>query len=329
MNVLVTGAAGFIGSHLTEALLDAGHTVVGIDNFSNGKHENLIVASKHRNFHLVNGDIRNIIHENTLVPIDIIFHLAALADIVPSIENPKKYHDANVDGTISVLEYARKNKIKKFIYSASSSCYGIPKEYPTDENAPCDPKYPYALTKYLGEWYVRHYGSIYNIPFCSLRLFNVYGPRHRTSGNYGAVFGVFLSQLANSVPLTIVGDGNQMRDFTYVSDAVSAFMKAAFNDGNGIYNIGSDGCYSVNYLAKLLGAKETTYLPKRPGEPNQTFANVDKFSKAFDWKPEVSFEDGVKIMKELIPEFKDAPLWTTQKITEATKVWFEQLEGKS
>lgn len=327
MKCAVTGAAGFIGSHLCESLIEYGHTVIGIDNLSNGKLENLKSIKNNKNFHFIAGDIRNF-QEKELIGTEIVFHLAALADIVPSIENPKKYHEANVDGTVAMLEASRKAKIKKFVYAASSSCYGIPDTYPTKEDARCDPKYPYALTKYIGEQYVRHYGSIYGMPFCSLRLFNVYGPRHRTSGAYGAVFGVFLSQLANKLPLTIVGDGTQKRDFTYITDVVDAFVTAGFNNPTGIYNIGSDKTRSINYLAHLLDAEEVVHLPKRPGEPDQTYADIRKFSKDFDWSPKVSFEDGVRKMKELIPEFKSAPLWTPEKITEATKLWFQFMEDK-
>ena len=159
--------------------------------------------------------------------IDWIFHLAAKADIVPSIEEPRGYFDTNVMGTLNVIEGCRNIKIKKFIYIASSTCYGIPKRYPTNESSKIITKFPYALTKYFGEQLVLHWGEIYRIPVVSLRCFNIYGTRSRTSGAYGAVIGVFLAQKLKKKPLTIVGDGKQKRDFTFVKDVVDAIIKTA------------------------------------------------------------------------------------------------------
>jgi len=226
-NVLVTGGAGFIGSHLVDRLLKEGHEVIILDNFSNGTMDNLKTHEDNKNLEIINVDVAD---HNKITKyfkdISWVFHLAALADIVPSIQSPLKYHRSNVDGTVSVLEAARKNYVKKFIYIASSSCYGIPDKYPTPETAPIKPEYPYALTKYLGEQYALHWNKIYNLPVISLRLFNVYGPRARTSGTYGAVFGVFLAQKYHNKPFTVVGDGTQTRDFTFVDDIVEGFYKA-------------------------------------------------------------------------------------------------------
>lgn len=324
MKCLVTGAAGFIGSHLCERLIADGHQVVGVDNFSNGKRSNLDTIKSHPNFHLREDDIHSL-HET---PCDWVFHLAALADIVPSIENPKAYHDANVTGTLNVLEMAVRSKVKRFIYAASSSCYGIPEEYPTIEIAEFDARYPYALTKLIGEQYVSHWQKVYNLPCVSLRLFNVYGPRHRTSGTYGAVFGVFLSQLAHGSSLTVVGNGEQVRDFTYVTDVVDAFVKAAESEAVGAFNVGSGKPSSVNYLAQLLGANSVLHIPDRPGEPRITSADANLARIFLGWEPKVSFEEGVAIMKELIPHYKDAPLWTPESIEKATKTWFDCLGGK-
>ena len=164
-------------------------------------------------------DIRD---QQSLLPafkgVDWVFHLAGLVDIVPSIEMPEQYFSANVTGTFNVLECAKANGIKRVIYAASSSSYGIPDVYPTDESSPIKPQYPYALTKYMGEELVLHWSQVYGLPAISLRLFNVYGTRSRTSGTYGAVFGVFLAQKLAGKPLTIVGDGSQTRDFTYVTE---------------------------------------------------------------------------------------------------------------
>jgi len=190
MRSIVTGGAGFIGSHLCEKLLKLGHKVTVIDNFSIGKKKNL--ESIKNKISIIDSDIRDYKKiVNYFKRIDNVFHLAALADIVPSIEKPNDYFTANVSGTFNVLQASVKNNIKRFLYSASSSCYGIPKRYPTSETSEIDPKYPYALTKRLGEELVMHFAKIYNLNATSLRFFNVYGPRARTSGTYGAVLGFF------------------------------------------------------------------------------------------------------------------------------------------
>lgn len=329
MKMIVTGGGGFIGSHLIDHLLTFGHQVISIDNYSNGKRENLRKNFHNSNFTDVCADVNDI---DKILPyfdnIDYVFHLAALADIVPSIQEPLQYHRSNVDGTISVLEASRKAGVKKFIYAASSSCYGIPDVYPTPETAPIRPMYPYALTKYLGEQYVMHWEQTYDLPCISLRMFNVYGPRARTSGTYGAVFGVFLAQKLAGKPFTVVGDGTQTRDFTYVTDVVNAFITAAESDISGeIFNVGSGGTYTVNRLVELLGG-DIVYIPKRPGEPDCTFADTSKIQRELRWKPKVSFEEGVSKMLESISLWEDAPIWDTEGIENATKDWFKYLGKK-
>jgi len=254
-----------------------------------------------------------------------VFHLAALADIVPSIQQPLRYHRVNVDGTVAVLEAARSSGVKRFVYTASSSCYGFPDEFPTPETAPIRPMYPYALTKYLGEQYVMHWNRVYKMPSVSLRLFNVFGSRSRTSGAYGAVFGVFLAQKLANKPFTVVGDGTQTRDFTFVTDVVDALVLVAKSELEGeVLNIGSGNTYSINYLAELLGG-DVTYIPKRPGEPDCTFADIRKISKMLGWRPRVSFEEGVRIMIEDIEQWRDAPVWDEKSVSEATREWFAHL----
>lgn len=324
MKCFVTGAAGFIGSHLCERLWADGHEVLGIDSLTVGRKSNLssLLGQKRFDFlHTTNESLLYHYHN-----IDWFFHLGALADIVPSIDDPVRYHHANVTGTIAALECAKKSNAKRFLYAASSSCYGIPEIYPTPETSPCKPMYPYALTKYLGEQYVMHYSQVYGIPAMSLRLFNVFGPRARTSGTYGAVFGVFLSQLAHGKPLTVVGDGNQTRDFTYVGDVVNAFVCAAESDCRGIFNVGSDNTYSVNHLVSLLGSKDIVYLPKRPGEPDCTFADIEKIRTTLGWEPEYNFDACVELMLEHLSDYKDAPLWEKESIERATRDWFKYLK---
>lgn len=326
MKYLVTGGAGFIGSHLVDRLLADGNQVKVIDNFSTGRQENLSHHRDNKNLTVIKADISDFDSIKThFQGVERVFHIAALADIVPSIVNPLEYYRANVSGAASVLEAARLAKVKKLVYAASSSCYGLPDTFPTPESAEVRPEYPYALTKYLGEQIVLHWGRVYKLPVVSLRLFNVYGPRARTSGAYGAVFGVFLTQKLNHKPFTVVGNGKQTRDFIFVKDVVEAFVLASQSDCNGeVMNVGSGKTYSVNYLVQLLGG-EVVYIPKRPGEPDSTFADIAKIEKLLRWKSKVSFEEGVNIMLENIDYWRDAPVWTSESILEATKDWFKYL----
>jgi UDP-glucose 4-epimerase len=297
-----------------------------LDNFSTGRPDNLAKAKGNNNLKIIQADISEFEKIKLYFKgIDWVFHLAALADIVPSIVNPLGYYQSNVLGTLNVVEVARLNNVKKLVYAASSSCYGIPDVFPTPETADIRPQYPYALTKYLGEQTVLHWGKVYKLPVISLRLFNVYGPRSRTSGTYGAVFGVFLAQKINHKPYTVVGDGTQTRDFTFVTDIVNAFLAAAeSNCKNEIMNVGSGNTYSVNRLVELLGG-EVVHIPKRPGEPDCTFADTSKIEKLLGWKPKVSFEAGVKVMLENIDYWRKAPVWETETIARATKDWFKYL----
>ena len=330
MKALVTGGCGFIGSHLTERLLNDGYKVHVVDNCSSGRLENLGKIKDHPNLTITNADISNYDEILSLFhTTDYVFHLAALADIVPSIQNPMTYHRSNVDGTIAVLEAARHAKVKKIVYAASSSCYGIPDSYPTPETAPIRPMYPYALTKNIGEQYVFHWNKVYQLPCISLRLFNVFGPRARTTGTYGAVFGVFLAQKLAGKLYTLVGDGTQTRDFTYVTDVADAFVKAAESEISGeIFNVGSGGTYSVNELVRLLGG-EVIHIPKRPGEPDCTFADITKIRETIGWKPKVPFKEGVQRMLNHIDDWRNAPIWDEQSIAEATKDWFRYLGNES
>ncbi len=327
MKVLVTGGAGFIGSHLSRELRRQGHEIKVIDNLSGGRKETIADLLDQPNFEFHQLDIRD---AEAITPlfadVDWVFHLAGLADIVPSIERPRAYYETNVSGTFNVLEAARAANVKRFVYAASSSCYGLAEQFPTPETAAIKPQYPYALTKYLGEELVMHWAQLYQLPVVSLRLFNVYGPHARTTGAYGAVFGVFLAQKINNKPFTVVGDGTQTRDFTYVTDVANAFIAAANSDICGeIMNVGSGGTYSVNHLVGLLGGA-IEYIPKRPGEPDCTFADTGKIKEKLDWQPQVSFEQGVANMMAHIDYWENAPLWTSASIADATADWFKYLD---
>ena len=330
MKTLITGGAGFIGSHLAEVLIAQGHDVIVIDNLTSGTLKNLEGISEQPKFRFSNADIRDAVSLAPLFEgIDWVFHLAGLADIVPSIEMPAQYYSTNVTGTFNVLECARLNSIKRVVYAASSSSYGIPDVYPTPESSPIRPQYPYALTKYMGEELILHWASVYKLPTVSLRLFNVFGPRSRTSGAYGAVFGVFLAQKIKGRPLTVVGDGTQTRDFTYVTDVAEAFLRAAESDIVGeALNVGSGNHYSVNTLVELLGG-DVEFIPKRPGEPDCTFADISKISRMLNWQTRVSFAEGVTKMLERIGDWRDAPVWDPASINKATAAWFHYLGNDS
>jgi UDP-glucose 4-epimerase len=324
---LVTGAAGFIGSHLCDRLLSLGHTVTGLDSLIVGRLANLETAQNHNTFTFIHQDVADIT-PSTLEGIDWVFHLAGLADLVPSIQNPEQYYHANVQGTFALLEACRHLQVQRFIYTASSTCYDIPDQYPTPETHPCSPEHPYALTKYLGEQLVLHWAKVYKLPALSLRLFNVYGPRSRTTGAYGAVFGVFLAQKLAEKPFTVVGDGTQTRDFTFVSDVVEAFVKAAESDITGeVLNVCSGKPQSVLTLVELLGGP-IVHIPKRPGEPDCTWGDITKAKTLLGWQPQVSFPEGVSQIVTHINMWRDAPVWTPDSIQEATKEWFECLGQK-
>lgn len=328
MRCLVTGGAGFIGSHLVDRLLSDSHKVIVLDNFYSGRERNLLQHNGNTNLAVLEKDISDLCSiKEDFAGVDWVFHLAARADIVPSIVSPTEYHSSNVDGTVAVLEASRQAGVKRFLYAASSSCYGIPDTCPTPETAPIQPQYPYALTKYLGEECVLHWALVYGLPVASLRFFNVYGPRSRTSGTYGAVFGVFLAQKLSGKPFTVVGDGTQTRDFTYVSDVVEALITAArSNITKQVLNVGSGNTYSVNQLVELLGG-EVVHIPERPGEPCCTQADVSKIQRLLGWKARVPFEEGVGILLENIDYWCEAPVWTPEAISEATKEWFEYLSN--
>jgi UDP-glucose 4-epimerase len=221
-----------------------------------------------------------------------------------------------------MLECARHVGVKKFVYAASSSCYGLA-QTPTKEDHPIDTKYPYALSKHQGEQAAFHWHHVYKLPVNAIRIFNAYGTRSRTSGAYGAVFGVFLKQKLANKSFTVVGDGTQTRDFLYVTDVARAFLAAAETDHVGrTYNLGAGKPQSVNRLVELLGG-DKTYIPKRPGEPDCTWADISRITSELGWQPLVSFEQGVANIVSNIDYWRNAPLWDPDSIAKATKTWFE------
>jgi UDP-glucose 4-epimerase len=323
---VVTGGAGFIGSHMVDLLLDRGYAVRVVDNLVGGREENLAHHAGNPDLVLEVRDIRSFAPDDRLFSgTRYVFHFAGIGDIVPSIERPSEYLSANVQGTVHMLECARPAKVAKFVYAASSSCYGLA-SVPTREDHRIDPRYPYALSKYQGEQAAFHWHQVYQLPVNSIRIFNAYGTRSRTSGAYGAVFGVFLRQKIAGKPFTIVGDGTQRRDFLYVTDVASAFLVAAESRVTGrIWNLGAGNPQSVNRLCELLGGGERVHIPKRPGEPDCTWADITRITTELEWKPQVSFEEGVGRILANIDYWKNAPLWDPASIAEATKTWFEHL----
>jgi len=324
---VVSGGAGFIGSHMVDLLIQEGFRVNVIDNLAGGRLINLRHHANGSDVVFENKDICKIsARDPVFCGAKYVFHFAGIGDIVPSIDRPTDYMATNVLGTVRMLEAARAAQVRKFIYAASSSCYGLADELPTSESAPIRPQYPYALSKYQGEQAVLHWGEIYRLPVNSIRIFNAYGTRSRTTGAYGAVFGVFLAQKLAGKPLTIVGDGTQTRDFLYVTDVARAFYDAARSDRvQRIYNLGAGNPQSVNHLADLLGGARV-HLPKRPGEPDCTWADIGRIQAELGWSSRVTFEDGVRTMLENIDYWREAPVWEPASIAEATKSWFAFLD---
>jgi UDP-glucose 4-epimerase len=319
---IVTGGAGFIGSHMVDLLLERGYRVRVIDNLVGGRESNL--AQHQDNPDLV-FERRDICHVESGDPLfsgaEFVFHFAGIGDIVPSIERPAEYLSVNVLGTVRALEAARHAEVHKFVYAASSSCYGLAST-PTREDHPIQPHYPYALSKMQGEQAVLHWHQVYALPVNSIRIFNAYGPRVRTTGAYGAVFGVFLKQKLEGRPFTVVGNGTQRRDFVYVTDVADAFLRAGETEVSGqIFNLGGGNPQSINRLVALLEG-EAEPVAKRPGEPDCTWADISKIDKLLGWRPTVSFEVGVGHMLANLDDWRDAPLWNSDTIADATREWF-------
>lgn len=290
--VLVTGGAGFIGSNLVDKLIERGDKVVIIDNLSTGKKENINPQADFHELDIL--DLEKI--KSLFTGIDYVFHLAAFARVQPSIEDPITANNINLNGTLNVLEAARQAKVKKLVYSASSSAYGNQCQMPLKENMPANPLSPYGLQKYVGELYCRLYSDIYNLPTVSLRYFNIYGPRQVLEGAYCLVMGIFVSQRLNNQPMTIANDGEQRRDFTHVWDAVNANILAAESNkvGKGeVINIGRGKNYSVNELAQMIGGP-TKNIGTRI-EPKITLADNSLAKKLLNWEPK-----------------EDLPIWLEQ-----------------
>jgi UDP-glucose 4-epimerase len=325
---VVTGGAGFIGSHMVDHLLEHGYRVRVIDNLSGGRLANLARHRANSDLEFSETDIRHLSPESAVFRGAVyVLHFAGVGDIVPSIEQPIEYMNTNVQGTVRVLECARHAGVRKFVYAASSSCYGLA-AVPTSEQHPISPQYPYALSKYQGEQAAFHWHRVYRLPVNSIRIFNAYGTRVRTTGAYGAVFGVFFKQKLAGKPLTVVGDGTQKRDFVYASDVASAFLLAAESAKAGeIWNLGAGNPQSINRLVEIIGGS-VVRIPKRPGEPDVTWSDISKIRRDLGWRPRVDFDQGVAWMMAEIANWRDAPLWDPDSIERATRTWFATLAAE-
>lgn len=321
MKCLITGGAGFIGGHLAKRLAQMGHDVVIFDLLSS-----IYKGSFGPGITYYHRDITQpALHDFRS---DWVFHLAALTDIVPSIESPCSYHHTNVDGTVNVLDHCVRLGVKKLIYAGSTSVYGIPTEYPTPETAPCKPCYPYALTKHLAEQCVLHWGKVYKLPVISIRITTAYGPGMSVSaGGYGSAFKVFMAQKAHGAPYTVIGDGTQSRDFVFVGDVVDAFIKAAESEvQDEIFNVGSGNPSTIKRLLELLGDSDNVvYIPKRPREPNITWADISKIREMLGWEPKVTLEKGVDTMLLELSEWNKVKVWDKEAIKGVTAKWNELL----
>lgn len=325
---VVTGGAGFIGSHAVDCLVARGYSVRVIDDLSGGRLANLEVALAGGNVTLHEQDICALEPDSAVFTgAELVLHFAGIGDIVPSVERPMDYMTTNVIGTVRVLEASRAAGVRRLVYAASSSCYGAKPPTPTSEQAPIVTEYPYALSKHLGEQAAFHWMHVYGLSVNSIRIFNAYGTRSRTSGAYGAVFGVFLKQKLANAPFTVVGDGSQGRDFVYVTDVAEAFVRAAESDLAGrVWNLGCSNPQTINRLVELLGGPVVN-LPKRPGEPDVTWADTAAIQRDLQWVPQISFEEGVARVLADIEYWAEAPLWDEASIASATASWFDMLSS--
>ena len=301
MKVLITGGAGFIGSHVAENLCKDKRVtkITIIDNLSSGKKKNLDSIIKSKKIKFLKLDIFDLNKiKRFFKNISIVFHLAGNVDVLPSVSNPRKYMNNNLLGTLNVLESMKNYKVKKIIYASSSSCYGDQGKISIKETNPINIKSPYAFSKYSAEQLIILLSEIYNFSYISLRLFNVYGPRSKMSGNYSSVISIFLKQKKNKKLLTIVGKGNQSRDFIYVKDVAEAFKKAAFlNIKNQVFNLGTGKSITINQLAKIIGGKKRN-IPKRSGDIKYSKANNKKIIRKLKWKPKKNFFKNINMMIE-------------------------------
>ena len=304
--VVVTGGAGFIGSHLAEELVQQGYNVIILDDLSTGKMENIAELLNNDNIEFVQGSITELsLLQKLFQGVEYVFHQAALARVPRSIDDPLTANEVNITGTLNILLAARENKVRKVIYASSSSAYGDTPTLPQREDMPPDPLSPYALTKLAGEYYCNIFRQIYGLSTVSLRYFNVYGSRQDLKSQYATVVPAFIERISQGLPPIIHGDGEQSRDFTFIADVVQANILAAESDAEGTYNIGGGKGTTINQIAgsilNLMGKNLPPIHEKpRPGDPRHTLADVSR-ARGFGYEPEWTLEDG---LKKIIEDFK-------------------------
>ena len=290
---VVTGGCGFIGSHIVDKLVELGHTVRVIDDLSAPENEEFYFNDSAEYW---KNDIAKDDCSSIFVDVDYVFHLAARSRIQPTIGNPGECFEVNTVGTQRVLEWSRIHSVKTIIYSSTSSLYGQQNAIPFQPNMPSDCLNPYSMSKWMGEQVCKLYSQVYGVNSVVLRYFNVYGPREPIKGEYAPVIGLFKRQKAAGLPMTIVSDGTQRRDFTHIDDVVNANICAMNNfdvdSGFGIYNIGTGKNYTISEIAKMIGGK-TINIDKRPAEVYETLADISKSQKDLNWSPEHDLSDKI------------------------------------
>ena len=320
---VVTGAAGFLGSHLVDQLMKEGHEVVAIDNELNGSWSNLSQWHENPRFHKVHKDILEIqSDDNDFKNCNYVFHLAGLECPVTSINNPEIFFSTNIHGTVKVLQASKQSDLKKFVYAGSSSVYGDAST-PTLETDSISPMTPSCLTKSQAEEICLHWGEVFEIPVNGLRIFNAYGPRDKTKIYPGSAFSIWMKQKNQDQPLTVVGDGSHARDFVYCTDVANAFYIAALEGKDGeIYNIGSGKAVTLNEITDRIKGKKL-FIKNKEDEPVKTWADISKFQFDCNWQPRTPMESGVEFSLDVLEDWKGDNNWDENNLSEFFQAWFE------
>jgi UDP-glucose 4-epimerase len=318
MKILITGAAGFLGSHLSEKYVNEGNIVYGIDNLLNGNLNNIRTLLHRKNFKFIHDDVRNkLLYPKLPTDLDAVIHLAAQIHVDKSIINPEETFDINVSGTMKILEYARMNDIRKILFASTSEVYGSAKYVPMDENHPLAAQHPYGVSKIAADRLCYTYNETYDLGVDIVRCFNLFGPRQKDIG-YGGVIAIFINRVLQNKPPIIYGDGNQSRDYMYVSDAVNAYdkvLKSKDNPGKYGINFGTGTEKTVNEIAELVikhcgvdKPLKPIHIDPRPTEVQRLFADISKAKDKLNFSPEIGFEQGISTLIEWYKNYK-SELW--------------------